>query len=249
MLEVRGLSVYYGSRPVLRDVGFSLPSGCFLSVLGNNGAGKSTLLKAVMGLIRPKAGLIRLNGMETSHLSRRESARIFAYVAQTPRRCGFSVFESILLGRRPHLSGRPSVKDYRIVEDVLTRMDLESIAFQRLHCISGGELQKVAIARALAQEPQVLLLDEPISNLDVRNQMEVETLLCNLTKTQGLMVIQVLHDLNMAMRFSDRFLFLKDGQIYAMGGRETVTESVIYDIYGVRARIFNVHDIPVVAVV
>ncbi|MEZ0329274.1 MAG: ABC transporter ATP-binding protein [Dissulfuribacterales bacterium] len=249
MLEVKGLSVCYGSRPVLTNVEFSVPSGCLLSVLGNNGAGKTTLLKAIIGLVRRKTGLIRLNGMGLSNLSHRESARIFAYVAQTPRRCGLSVFESILLGRRPHMSGRPSAKDYRVVEDALTCMGLNDLAFQRLDCISGGELQKAAIARALAQEPQVLLLDEPISNLDMRNQMEVETSLCNLAETRGLMVIQILHDLDMAMRFSNRFLFLKHGRIHAMGGREIVTEDVIYDIYGVHARISEVHGIPVVVVI
>lgn len=248
MLEVKGLSVCYGFRPVLTNVEFSLASGFMLSVLGNNGAGKTTLLKALMGLVKRKTGLIRLNGMELSTLSFRESARIFAYVAQTSRRCGLSVFESILLGRRPHLSGRPSSKDYRVVEDALSCMGLNHLAFQRLDCISGGELQKASIARALAQEPQVLLLDEPTSNLDMKNQMEVESLLRRLTTTQGLIVIQILHDLNMAMRFSDRFLFLKNGQIHAMGGREIVTEDVIYEIYGVHARISNVHGMPVVVV-
>lgn len=249
MLEVKGLSVCYGTRSVLTHVEFSLASGGVLSVLGNNGAGKTTLLKAIMGLVRPKTGEIYLNGIKIPLHSRKESARIFAYVAQSPRRCGLSVFESVLLGRRPHLNGRPSARDYRVVEQALSCMGLNNLAFQRLNRISGGELQKAAIARALAQEPQVLLLDEPTSNLDVRNQMEVETLLCNLAKKQGLMVIQVLHDLNMALRFSDRFLFLKDGRIYKMGERDVVTANVIHDIYGVQAKILNVEGIPIVVAV
>lgn len=249
MLEVKDLSVCYGSRPVLMNVEFSLPSGCLLSVLGNNGAGKTTLLKAISGLVNRKTGVIRFNEREILHLSRWESAKIFAYVAQTPRRCGLSVFESIFLGRRPHINGRFSTKDYRVVENALAHMGLESIAFQQLNQISGGELQKAAIARALAQEPRVLLLDEPISNLDIKNQMEVETLLCSLAEKHGLMVIQILHDLDMAMRFSDRFLFLKDGRIHAIGDREIVTEDVIYDIYGVHVRIFHMHGIPVVVAV
>lgn len=244
--DVAGLSVWYGSKPILVDVGFNLVSGSVCAILGNNGAGKTTLLKALMGVIPSKIGKICLDGVGLPMGYPSGRTKWFAYVPQSPKACGLTVFEAILLGRRPHINDRPSHKDFKVVDDVISLMGLESLAFNTLDRISGGELQKVTIGRALAQEPRVLLLDEPISNLDIRNQMEVEGLLQRLAKSHGLIVIQVLHDLNMAMRFSDIFMFIKAGKIHSIGGVDTITPDVLEDIYGVRMQILQVNHIPVV---
>jgi iron complex transport system ATP-binding protein len=228
----------YDHREVLRDVGFRVAGGEVCSVLGNNGAGKSTLLKCLLGILRPQAGSVELDGRDAARLSRREVARHMAYVAQqSEARERLTVFDTVLMGRRPHISWGVTERDLDVVQEIMGALDLDRLAMRHTDELSGGEAQKVAIARALAQEPRVLLLDEPTSNLDLRNQLEVLRTVRRAAEDRGIAALMAIHDINLALRFSDRFLLLKDGAILACGGPEVITQETIEETYGVRVSI------------
>lgn len=173
ILAVNGVEFSYSSRIILDKVGFSVQKGEFLSILGNNGAGKSTLLKTLNRILLPQKGSILLDNQEVSKLSRLAIALKMAYVSQHYESNRQTVFDAVLLGRKPHIKWEAAASDLALVQGVLAKTGLEEYALRYLDELSGGELQKVIIARALAQEPEVLLLDEPTSNLDLRNQIEV----------------------------------------------------------------------------
>ncbi|WP_088188935.1 ABC transporter ATP-binding protein [Desulfosporosinus sp. FKA] len=233
ILTVNGIEFRYGSRTILEKVGFSVQRGEFLSILGNNGAGKSTLLKTLNKILLPKKGSILLEGQEVTKLGRLAIALKMAYVAQNFESCRQTVFDAVLLGRKPHIKWEATAADLTLVHGILAKTGLREFAWRYLDELSGGELQKVVIARALAQEPEVLLLDEPTSNLDLKNQMEVLKTIQIAAKEKNIAVIAVMHDLNLALRFSDKFLLLQDTKVFAAGGLEVMTAENIAQAYGV----------------
>ncbi|HHW15421.1 MAG TPA: ABC transporter ATP-binding protein [Firmicutes bacterium] len=245
-LSVDGVEFSYRSRPVLKKVRFELRPGEILSILGNNGAGKSTLLKCLNRILKPQRGTVLLEGGDLRHLGRRQIAQRVGYVPQRQEGGRVTVFDAVLLGRRPHLRWEAGSRDFEIVRRVLTRLDLEGFALRTLDELSGGELQKVLLARALAQEPRVLLLDEPTSNLDLRNQLEVLATLRRAVREEKLAAAVVLHDLNLALRFSDRFLLLKNGVVLACGGLEVMTPTNLAQVYGVPVAVERFNDVPLV---
>jgi iron complex transport system ATP-binding protein len=170
ILSVDGLSFRYNSHPVLQDVTFEAPSGQILGVLGVNGAGKSTLLKCINKVLQPHSGSVLLDGTNLLRLRGDAVARRIGYVPQRYNADQVTVFDAVLLGRKPHIKWAATERDLRVVERLLKLMGLEAYALRSVSTLSGGEAQKVVIARALAQEPKVLLLDEPTSSLDLRNQ-------------------------------------------------------------------------------
>ena len=235
ILQVVGLQFSYNSHPVLRDVGFTLKKGVFLAVLGINGAGKSTLLKCINGILRPQEGTVFVRGIATSRMGREEISRHLGYVPQrSPDEEGLTAFDMILLGRRPHIRWFHSREDTQVVENVLRAMGIEHLALCPVNKLSGGEAQKVMIARALAQEPEVLLLDEPTSSLDLRSQLEVMTLLTETVRNRRISLVAAMHDLTMALRFADHLLMLKDGSVHAFVRRDEITAEMIASVYGVR---------------
>lgn len=246
ILSVHKISFRYNSHPVFQDVTFELPSGRILGVLGVNGAGKSTLLKCINKVLRPYRGSVFLDGTDLLTLSRDAIARRISYVPQRYSEDHVTVFDAVLLGRKPHIKWAASDRDMRVVESLLTMMGLEEYALRPLSTLSGGEAQKVIIARALAQEPEVLLLDEPTSGLDLRNQLEVMNLIANVVRTQGMSAVVAIHDLNLALRFADLFLILKDGSIRAMGTKDALTPEVIEEVYGVHSILSMVEGYPVI---
>ena len=248
MIELQNIRFSYdrASAPVLQDVSFRLDDGQCAAVLGNNGAGKSTLLKCIDRILRPQAGKVLVDGQDVFSLSGNELARRIAYVAQNARSSDLLVFDTVLLGRRPYIRWDVSEHDRALVASLLERMKLTHLAMRPLSQLSGGEAQKVLLARALAQEPRLLLLDEPTSNLDPRNQHEVMQLVQELAKERGICVITVLHDLNLAIRYSDRFLLLKDGGVYASGGAECMTPETIEAVYSMHVHILEHRGIPVI---
>jgi len=246
ILAVNEISFRYNSRPVLRDVTFELSSGQILGVLGVNGAGKSTLLKCINKILRPSIGSVLLDGVDLLKLRGDAVARRIGYVPQRYGEDRVTVFDAVLLGRKPHIKWAATEQDLRVVERLLKLMGLEKYAMRPISTLSGGEAQKVIIARALAQEPKVLLLDEPTSSLDLRNQLEVMNLVANVVRTEGVSAIVAIHDLNLALRFVDRFLILKDGSIHAMGLKEALTPEVIEDVYGVHSILRTVEGYPVI---
>ena len=238
MLEIRNLRFGYDSRnPVLRGVNLILEEGNVGILLGRNGAGKTTLFKIMTGILRPDAGEILYNGRNLLEMSRRERAAVVAYVPQQIEFGELTVFQSVLNGRVSYYSVKPSRADLEVVERILTETGLEDVSCRNVLELSGGERQKVAIARALAQEPRVLVFDEPTGNLDIANELLIIREARKIAHEKGIIVISSIHDLNQAMFFGDRFFFMKDGTIIRSGDAGVFDQSIIKEVYGVSARV------------
>ncbi|MEJ5186375.1 MAG: ABC transporter ATP-binding protein [Candidatus Geothermincolales bacterium] len=243
-LELEGVTFSYPTGEVLRGVTFRLRYGEVCSVLGNNGAGKTTLLRCILNILEPTGGVVMVEGACARSMRPAERAKRVGYVPQ--RHDGFhrlTVFEAVLLGRKPYVNWSAGRRDLEVVESVLDRLDLSRLSLRYTDEISGGELQKVLIARALAQEPRILLLDEPTSNLDLRNQVEVMEILRSEARRSGLCVLSAIHDINLALRYSDKFVVLKGGVVHRWGGPEVVTEEVVEEAYGVKVKIHDVEGV------
>ncbi|KLK88557.1 iron ABC transporter ATP-binding protein [Methanoculleus sediminis] len=233
ILDVDGVAFNYRSAPVIRDITFDLRPHQILAILGPNGVGKTTLLKCMNAILRPRAGSVLIEGADLLTADRMEIARKVGYVPQRCEAARLTVFDAVLLGRRPHIGWDVTEKDIRIVEAAIRMLSLENLTLRYIDEMSGGELQKVSIARALVQEPRVLLLDEPTSSLDLKNQIEILGIVRHVTAEHDVAAVMTMHDLNMALRYADRFILLKDGVIHAAGGSDVVTPEIIEAVYGV----------------
>jgi iron complex transport system ATP-binding protein len=233
ILQVNGVEFSYNSHPVLSGLSFSVTSGTVLGVLGINGAGKSTLLKCVNRILLPKKGSVFIDEHDLATMARSNIAQHIGYVPQRHGEDQLTVFETVLLGRRPYVEWSPARNDLETVEKVIRLMRLEKLALRPVAQLSGGEVQKVVLARALAQEPSLLLLDEPTSNLDLKNQLEVMNLVRHAVRDHGLAAIISIHDLNLALRFADRLLLMKDGMIHTLCTGRGLTTEMIKDVYDV----------------
>lgn len=246
-LNVKDLVFSYSNgRIILNHISFDASPGQCTAVLGNNGAGKSTLIKCLNRILEPQLGTVCIDGKSIQDLKRNDIAKCMAYVAQRGTGDRFTVFDSVLMGRKPYIKLEPSREDINIVESVIKRMGLEDFALRYADELSGGEMQKVMLARALAQQPQVLLLDEPTSNLDLCNQYDVLEIIREIAKEENISVFIVIHDLNLALRYCDKFLFVKNGKVYAYGGKEIVTPGNIRAVYGISAAVETVRGVPTV---
>ena len=236
MIEAKGICFHYKNCPVvLQDVAFQAEEGQFLAILGNNGAGKSTLLKCMNGILKPDAGSLLLDGEDLLAMPRRQVAQRVAFVAQTVASTQMTVHDMVMLGRRPYMGWSFSREDHDIVHAAMARLGLMDMRGRFLNQLSSGERQKVMLARALAQQPRLLLLDEPTSALDIRNQYQVLKIVGELCRTEGLTAVVVIHDLTLALRFCDRFLLMRDGQVYRCGGLEVLDKTALREVYGVDA--------------
>jgi iron complex transport system ATP-binding protein len=239
ILEVKGLRFHYPNHPVLEDASFRVEKGELLAVLGTNGTGKTTLLKTINRLLKPQAGTVFLNNEPVSSLRRNMLARRMGYVEQQRVGSRTTVFNAVLLGRKPYIEWDITQKDMAITAQALETLGLADHSMRFLDELSGGELQKVVIARALAQQPEVLLMDEPTSSLDLKNQLDVLMLIRQITRERGIAAIVSIHDLNLALRFADRFVLLKDGHVFAVGGIEVMTNENIEAVYSVPVTLAN----------
>lgn len=246
MIQISNLCFSYGSHQVVHNVSFSIPQGQFFAVLGMNGSGKTTLLKTINGLLQPAHGSISINDRNTAGMTRREMAHHIGYLPQTTTPLDCSVFEAVLLGRKPHLNWQLCDEDLAETSRILELTGLAHHTDRAVCHLSGGELQRVAIARTLAQRPALLLLDEPVNHLDMRSQLEIMTLIRRLTSQLGIVTIAVMHDLNMALRFADGFLLLKEGELLATGGKELLTAELITAAYGLEVRMHQLEGVTVV---
>jgi len=226
--------------PVVSDVTLAIERGELVALLGPNGAGKTTLLRTVLGLQRPLRGSVTLDGDEVGSLPRREVARRLGYVPQSePDAMPSTVFETVLTGRKPHTAWRPTAADRAVVGDVLTQLGLADLAMRPRSTLSGGQRQLVRLARALAQQPAGLVLDEPTRSLDLRHQLDVLGR-ARRVANEGLAVLMALHDLAHAMRYADRLVVLHDGAVVASGGPAVVTPALVAEVYGVEASVVEV---------
>ncbi len=234
-IQCRGLRAGYGSHEVLRDVDLDVAEGEWVAVIGPNGSGKSTLLRALAGSLPSARGDIRVNG-NPDDLSAKRRSRLVAMVHQNPViPDGMTVLDYVLLGRTPYIPtwGKETPKDLGVVYRVLSELDLEEMVDRVLHSLSGGELQRVVLGRALAQEAPVLLLDEPTSALDVGHQQQVLELVDHLRATRSITVLAAMHDLTLAAQYADRLVMLVAGRTVADGeARDVLTADLLRDHYG-----------------
>ena len=239
MLRIEGIDFRYKNINVLKDVGIDLGKGEILSIVGPNGAGKTTLLKCVLGIVKPDKGTILIDGKDASRMNRLKRAKCISYAPQaSPAKFPISVFDTVLMGRRPYIAWKPSENDLEIVADVLKSMDLDDVALRDFDQLSGGQKQKVLLARTFAQDTDYLLLDEPTSSLDLRHQMEVMEMISSMVKRKGAAAMLAMHDLNLASRFSDTIVMLNAGKIFCAGKPlQVMTVKNIESVYGVEATI------------
>lgn len=231
LINIKDISFKYADY-ILKNISLDIQQGYFVSLLGVNGAGKSTLLKNINKLLHPESGSIYLNGRDIDHMRHTALAKNMSYVSQYNEAPKNTVFDTILIGRVPYISGKAQDDDYEKVENLIRRLKLEKYALRDTRSLSGGEFQKVVIARALAQEPQVILLDEPTSNLDIKNQVDVMALIKEYCQEKGISVLISIHDINLSLQFSDKYIMLKNGEVFKYGGRNIITPENLKSIYG-----------------
>lgn len=241
ILTVENLSFSWKDNHVLENINISIPENQLIAILGVNGAGKSTLLKCINKILTPQSGNIEIMSENISDLNLVQLSKKVSYVPQSVLTSfSMDVFDVVLLGRRPYISWRISNNDREQVSTTLKLLNLEDFAFRRFNQLSGGERQRVVIAKAIVQDPNLFLMDEPTSDLDLKNQIEVMECIKNLvSKKEGdKSALIAIHDINTAARFADRILLLHDRSIFADGSPEEVlTEKNIANVFGVTSEI------------
>jgi len=251
MIEVKNISYAYGGRyqnQVLNDISFTVKPGECIGILGNNGAGKSTLSTCLCKIRKPKSGSVYIDQQDIHKMKRSDAARLIAYVAQNSEISQMTVFDAVLLGRKPYIKFSVDQKDIDICEEVIEQIGLSEFKLRYINELSGGEQQKVVLARAMVQQPKLLLLDEPTSNFDPKNQYEMLALVRKLAVESNTSVLMVLHDINLALRFCDRFLFLKHGSVYKYGDESIVTEKTLAAVYGIKSSVVEVNDRKIIVI-
>lgn len=243
MMDIQNLCYHYKGCPeVLKNISFQVEPGQFLAILGNNGAGKSTLLKCFNHILQPDSGKVLLDGEDLLAMTGREAAKRVAFVSQSIPATQMTVHDMVMLGRRPYMQWGFTENDHTIVHNAMDTLGIDALRGRFLAQLSGGERQKVMLARALAQQPKTLLLDEPTSALDIQNQYQVLAMVRKLCREENLTAIVVIHDLNLALRFCDRFLLLKDGGVYRWGDHKILDSQALLDVYGVHAKVVTVEN-------
>ncbi len=240
MLAVKDLSVgYLKGELILKDLSFSLSQGKMLAIIGPNGAGKTTLLRCINAILKPNKGVVEIEDQNVFQMETKEVARKIGYVSQNNKAGNMTVFDAVLLGRNPHVGLRSSQKDLDMAGSALGQLNLSHLATRYTNQLSGGELQKVCIARALVQQPELFLLDEPTSNLDLKNQMDIMKIVRRITTGQNLSTVMTVHDLNLAFRFADYLLLLNNGHIVTHCPPQSITPEVLTAVYGVKVELLR----------
>ncbi|OQX75507.1 MAG: iron ABC transporter ATP-binding protein [Bacteroidetes bacterium 4484_276] len=238
-IKIENMSFAYRKVPVLKNLDIKIRAGQLTAIIGPNGSGKSTLLKCINGILPVKKGEILVDEKSTVSFTRRHLATIMAYVPQQETQVfSGTVYETILMGRKPYIGWSQKPEDYEIINQVMNDLDLNSISSEFLNELSGGQRQRVLIGRALAQQPEILLLDEPTANLDLKHQLEVMQILKDLSH-KGITVILAIHDLNMAAKYCNELIMLDKGKTFATGDRSILDENNIKSLYEVEVKILG----------
>lgn len=240
MLKINNISFSYGQdKKILDDISLDVSQGDVLGILGINGAGKTTFIKCINNIFSPDFGTVKINGKDISSMTPKEIAQLIAYVPQCNGTFfNINVLDTVMMGRLPYAGRSYSKKDREIVYNILEKMNLEKFAFRSISEMSGGERQRVFIARALAQQPKIIILDEPTSSLDLHNQLFILKIIEDLAKRDNLTIIMIIHDLNLASMFCSKLVMLKEGKIFAQGNSvDVLTEENISKVYKVSSKI------------
>lgn len=247
-LSFHGISLSYGTNQVLYDLSFEFQDAEIVAIVGPNGSGKSSLVRCLNKLVTPQSGEVIVGGEKVYGMHAREVAKIFGYVPQNFQDTfPATVIDTILMGRKPYATWRSGKSDIMKVTEVMKLLHLEQFALRYHSELSGGQRQKVMIARAFAQESKVLLFDEPTSQLDIKHQLEIMDLVKETVRMKKILAILVVHDLNLASRYADRIIMLKDGRIHAVGDPKNVlTEDNIRAVYDVDSLIMHDGEVPCV---
>lgn len=250
MIQVQDISYHYHNGPKILDhISFSLEKGSFLAVLGNNGAGKSTLLKCLGRILKADSGSVLFDGQDLLSMPRQEAAKKSAFVSQTIPGTQMTVMDTVMLGRRPYMQWSFSKEDFRVAGQVMDKLQISDRMKERfLSQLSGGERQKVMLARALAQQPGLLLLDEPTSSLDIHNQYQVLRMIRDICSKDKITSVMVIHDLNLALRFCSHFLLMHEGRVFDWGDRSVLNAGALKKVYGICAKIVEIEGQPMVLV-
>lgn len=239
MIEIKNISFAYKKEHVLKHISTRINQGDFVAFVGPNGSGKSTLIRCIVGILKPQQGNIHIKGKDLLTFNRNALARIIAYVPQSEgEKLSTLVYDTVLMGRKPYIAWKPNSKDHAVVIRALKTLGIESLAMRNVSELSGGQKQRVFIARALAQEPDILLLDEPTANLDLKHSLDVLGILKKLTEN-NITVIIAIHDLNLAIRYCNHITMLNNGEIFAEGGKNILTTDNIYKLYGVDMKVIK----------
>ncbi|MCG8549867.1 MAG: ABC transporter ATP-binding protein [Desulfobacterales bacterium] len=246
ILTVNQVDFRYKSVKILEDISFSVPRGEITVILGPNGVGKTTLLKCLNKILTPSTGRIDVKGQPLKTMDIRRIAKEISYVAQHHEAGKITVFDAVLMGRYPHIRFTAAKEDLTKTGSVLDHLNLTHMALKNLYELSGGELQQVAIARALVQETDILLLDEPTSSLDLKNQTRILTLVRDIAQDHNLAVIMTMHDLNSALRYADRYICLKSHTVFGAGKIEEIRSDLLTKVYGLPVEIIRHKGYPLV---
>jgi iron complex transport system ATP-binding protein len=248
MIEVKNISFAYAGNEILKDISFSAQPGECVGILGNNGAGKSTLITCLNRIRTPKTGKVCVDNQDVLKMKQRDIARCISYVAQKNELSQTTVFDSVLLGRKPYIGWTVSQKDLDLCDEMIERVGMSELKLRYVNELSGGELQKVMLARAFVQQPKLLLLDEATSSLDPKNQHEMLTLVRKLAQERNISVLIVIHDLSLALRYCDKFLFIRNGVVYKYGDEAIITAETISIVYGIDSKVAEINGRKIVVI-
>ena len=240
-IVINDLVFGYRSFPILKGVNVVFDKSELVSIIGPNGVGKSTLIHCMNKILTPNDNSVIIDGRDVKTITVKEMAKVMGYVPYTTTNTfPISVIDAVMMGRHPHSKYGSLDTDLRISYDILEKLGIEDLAMRPINELSAGQLQKVILAKGLAQQPKVLLLDEPTANLDIKHQMGVTKLLHDICKETGMTIIMICHDLNIAAKYSDRMLMMSEGKIYAAGEPwEILTEDNIRKVYDVDCKVID----------
>lgn len=240
-MRVNNLVQGYGKEIIIDDISMEMESGELVTILGPNGCGKSTLIKTLSGIRKPKAGDITIDGESIFDIDRKELSKLISYVPQNYVHGSYTtVYDAVLIGRRPYIDWTYSQEDIDKCIDAILEMKIEKYVDKFVTELSGGQMQRVTISRSIAQDANFFIFDEPTSSFDLKNQLNLMKIMKRIIEKKNACLIVALHDINLAMRYSDKVIVLKDGKVYNSGpAKDVITEKMIFDVYGVKSQIIE----------